>query len=152
LTSFTSRGVGGRGSCTWLLARGAPREVKDVNGCTALYWASEKGHVDAVRALLAAGANVDAADSGITPLWVASSCNNTDAMRVLLAAGANVESGRLFRMRPLHVASKHGHVAATTLLLDAGADVNALNNYGCTPLAMAETPAMRALLAARGGV
>jgi hypothetical protein len=51
----------------WLLARGAPREARDVHGWTALHFASWKGHVDAVRALLAAGANIEAASKGVTP-------------------------------------------------------------------------------------
>ena len=73
-------------------------------------------------------------------------------MRALLAAGADVEAARVNGMRPLHAASYNGHEAAVTLLLDAGADVNALTNGGTSPLAYASTPAMRALLAARGGV
>ena len=54
--------------------------------------------------------------------------------------------------RPLHVASDQNQLAAAELLLDAGAAVNALDNAGRSPLARAELPAMRALLAARGGV
>ncbi len=45
-----------------------------------------------------------------------------------------------------------GRAAAATLLLDAGANVNARNNHNQSPLVYAATPAMRALLAARGGV
>jgi ankyrin repeat protein len=71
---------------------------------------------------------------------------------MLLAAGANVEAANDTGRRPLHSASSNGHAAVATLLLDAGADVNALTNHGRTPLGKAETPAMRALLAARGGV
>ena len=33
----------------WLLARGAPRNARDHNGRTALYWASVLGHTDIVR-------------------------------------------------------------------------------------------------------
>ena len=35
--------------------------VQDVLGWTALHWAASSGHVDAAKALLAAGANVTAA-------------------------------------------------------------------------------------------
>ena len=139
----------------WLLARGAPREVKDVDGYTALHWASLKGHADAVRALLAAGASVEAASSsGCTSLWITTHLGNPDAMRMLLAAGANIEAvaAGWSNFRPLHVAIIMGHVGKVTLLLDAGADVNALAIDGSSPLACAQTPAMRALLVARGGV
>ncbi len=73
-------------------------------------------------------------------------------MRALVAAGANVEAADINGWRPLHVASLFNHAATVTLLLDAGAAVNALTNAGNTPLSRAKTPAMRALLAARGGV
>ena len=124
----------------WLLVRGTPREAKDVHGKTALYWASWKGHADAVRALLAAGASVG------TALWIAAASGHTDAVRALLDAGANVEANVSYGWRPLHSASSNGRVAAATLLLNAGADVNA------PPLYYAKTPAVRALLITRGGV
>ena len=54
--------------------------------------------------------------------------------------------------RPLHFACEVGSLVDAALLIDAGANVNALNIFGRTPLSWAKTPAMRALLAARGGV
>ena len=44
---------------SWLLARGAPKETKNARGRTALQCASSRGHADAVRVLLAAGALVN---------------------------------------------------------------------------------------------
>ena len=41
----------------WLLKRGARLEQKDTDGCTALFFASEVGAVDMVRALRALGAD-----------------------------------------------------------------------------------------------
>ena len=137
---------------SWLLARGAPRDAKD-GGWTALHWASSAGHAAVVRALLAAGASVDAADyHGSTPLVEAVWHGLTGAMRALLAAGANIEAADNDGWRPLSTASHKGHMAAATLLLDAGANVNAIDNDGRNSRALAKTPAMRALLAARGGV
>ena len=137
----------------WLLARGAPREAKDAEGWTALCWASWQGRTDAVRALLAAGAAVDAADNdGMTPLYVAAHAGHADAVSALLAAGAGFEAAHHSSARPLHISSYRGHEGVTALLLNVGADVNALDNDGHSPFALAQTPAMRALLAARGGV
>ena len=137
----------------WLLARGAPREAKNTYGETALYLASWKGHTKAVRALIAAGANVGAAENDkITPLYMAAQNGHTYSVRALIAAGANVDAADKIGWRPLHGASKNGHMPVAALLLDAGAAVSALTNAGNSPLAYAKTPAMRDLLAARGGV
>ena len=101
---------------SWLLARGAPREAKDlVHSFTALHWASWKGHVDAVRALLAAGANVEAASTGgVTSLIEAlgRGYRHTEVVRALLAVGADVEAAAagFDGRRPLHFASQGGHV------------------------------------------
>jgi hypothetical protein len=50
------------------------------------------------------------------------------------------------------MAASRSHEAVVTLLLDAGADANARDNGGRSSMAYARTLAMRALLAARGGV
>ena len=116
-----------------------------------------------VRALLSAGANVDAAtDDGETPLWNAAQHGQTNAMRELLAAGANVDvaSTSFSGWRPLHIALFNDHIEgamgstmdAVKLLLNAGADVNALDEDGKSPLDYARKPMIRALIIARGGV
>ena len=49
-------------------------------------------HTDAVRALLAAGANVEAAHDGIRPLHMASSNGHVIAATLLFDAGAAVNA------------------------------------------------------------
>jgi hypothetical protein len=116
---------------TWLLARGAPREAKGVNGWTALHYASCIGRADAVRALLAAGANADAVqNNGATPLHFAAKNGSTDAVRVLLAAGASVEAAANNGWRALHVASALGQLDVMRILADAGVNTSALTNNG----------------------
>lgn len=60
---------------------------------TELHQAAVNGQEAAARALLAAGAAVDATDAeGRTPLLLAASRGHVDMVRVLLAAGAALEA------------------------------------------------------------
>ena len=71
-----------------------PAEYEMANGNipfgeTPLHVASQEGKTDVVTRLLAAGANVNAADSyGKTPLWIASQEGHADVVQLLQAAGA----------------------------------------------------------------
>lgn len=76
--------------------RRAPRRNRaDVNareqryGDTALMWAAVAGHVDVVRLLIEAGADVRAVDDeGVTALHLARANGHTEVAAALLAAGA----------------------------------------------------------------
>ena len=60
------------------------------HGRTPLYWASSQGHLEVVRALLAAGADVNRSDNyGFTPLSVALAFNHTQIADLLRDAGAH---------------------------------------------------------------
>ncbi len=59
-------------------------------GDTALMWAAVAGHVDVVRLLIEAGADVRAVDDeGVTALHLARAKGHTEVAAALLAAGAN---------------------------------------------------------------
>ena len=74
----------------WLIARGAPLELKDDGGCTALYHAAWQGQDETLALLLDAGANVNAAaDDGDTPLREACRTGPVSTVCILLRAGAN---------------------------------------------------------------
>lgn len=109
-------------------------------GRTLLHAAAATGHVDVVRALLAAGTPVDVWDEGgHTPLYaVANECGSDagpDVVRVLVEAGADVNaSSGVTRATPLHMAARRGHVAIAKALLECGAEVDARDRNGCTPL------------------
>jgi cytohesin len=65
-------------------------DAQDKDGFTPLHFASRHGHIGAVRALLAAGANPNAQESyGFTPLHEAAENERADVVRALLDAGAD---------------------------------------------------------------
>ncbi|PNH02397.1 Protein phosphatase 1 regulatory subunit 27, partial [Tetrabaena socialis] len=65
--------------------------VQGPEGSTSLHCASQKGHTEAVEALLRAGADVAAKDDiGWTALHWASQEGHTETSEVLLQAGADV--------------------------------------------------------------
>jgi ankyrin repeat protein len=74
-----------------LLDAGADANAKTSSGATALHQAAGAGSLEAVQALLAKGAEVDARESmwQQTPLVFAASYNRPDVIRALLAAGAD---------------------------------------------------------------
>ena len=109
----------------WLVARGL-RIQFDEGYDSPLGWACGQGRVDAVRALIELGADVNGkTDNGWAPLHFAVRSEEHQAVEItqlLLGAGADAgaadESGRT----PLHDAR---HAACVDLLLDAGADLEA---------------------------
>jgi ankyrin repeat protein len=87
--------------------------------CENLVYAVRRGHLPSVRALLAAGAPVTAADDrGESVLDVAAGLGRIRIVQVLLRAGAPLgeEHGD-----PLWCATYHGHAAVVRVLLTAGA-------------------------------
>lgn len=103
-----------------LLAQGVPVDVRDsetfalgsVWHITALMCAAAQGHLDTVRTLLQAGADVSAA-----------------------CAAHKADGGG--GSQALHFAVAGKHLAVAEALLDAGANPNVVGNYGRTPLVMA---------------
>ena len=98
--------------------------------------AAMHGDAEAVRTLLADGADVNAAHGdGMTGLhWVALN-GNAEIARLLIGAGAALEAGtRLGAHTPLHVAARAGHGEVVEILAGAGADAAALTETGAAPL------------------
>jgi ankyrin repeat protein len=93
----------------------------------------------AVKALLAAGADVNAfACGGLTPLHAAAGCEYVNVVQAViplfLGAGADVNEWDVRDMRALHYAvlNKGPHAARTAVkvLVAAGADINAEDEDG----------------------
>ena len=87
--------------------------------------AAGEGNVEAMRALIAAGANVTAkSKSGFTPLLFAVRNAQLDALRLLLDHGANANDFAADGTSALNVAIVNAFYEVASVLLDHGADPN----------------------------
>ena len=149
---MTSARTGNVGVVKALLARKANVNAKEpVHGQTALMWAVAREHPDVVRALIDAGADVQARSrilhrtvstgnrygdqksvtglvetdlGGFTPLLFAARVGGLESARLLLAAGANVNDAEPDGTSVLVVAAHSGHGDLAVFLLEKGADPN----------------------------
>jgi ankyrin repeat protein len=103
----------------------------------ALIEAAQRGDVEIVNQLLAAGADPNARRSfdQKTPLLVASEWGNLACVERLLAAGANLEAVDYHgKNTSLILAAKGGHLAVVKKLVEAGAQVDRQNDTGYAAL------------------
>ena len=106
-----------------LLSTDASVDAPDSFGRTPLHWAARGGHSETVRALISAGAPLDAdAGAGIgtilTPLIWAARGGHSETVRALLEAGARVDVTDAAGQTPLHLAARGGHSEIVTALLE----------------------------------
>lgn len=136
-----------------MIAQKADVNTPQVDGTTALHWASHYDDVETVKALLAAGANAKTTNRyGITPLAEACVNGNAEMIAMLVKAGADVNAPHAEGETPLMTAAKTGNPEAVKVLLDAGAQVNVAEEWrGQTPLMWAaaegHTEAVKMLIA-----
>lgn len=110
-------------------------EPCDALGRSALWWAAADGDGERVDALLAGGADANAADvDGEMPLHAAARANRGQIITRLAQAGADVNARALYATTPLHVAARAGATEAVQALLSAGADPRAADAFEVTPL------------------
>ena len=103
---------------------GADHDKATVDGVTALYAASQEGHLEVVRLLCDAGADKDKGTvHGVTALFAAGQNGHTEVMRLLCNAGADKDKATIHGVTAWHVASQQaqqGHLEALHLLCSAG--------------------------------
>src|SRR6266576_1747816 len=140
-----------RCNCEAVVAGWSRRERhEERRGQTALMWAAAEGHTAVVRALIDAGADINATlDSGFKAFFFAVREGHLDVVRAFLKAGVDANttvqrgerapgSPALYKpvgkgTSPLLLAVQNGHFELAIALVDAGADPND-RRAGFTPL------------------
>src|SRR6478609_5930232 len=97
----------------------------EADGTTPLHRAVYAGDVATARKLIAAGADVRAANLfGSTPLMLAATAGNAEMVRLLLDAGAPANEANEEGQTPLMAAAAQGQPQMIRLLLSKGAEAN----------------------------
>jgi uncharacterized protein len=95
------------------------------DGTTPLHWAVQQDHLDIVKALISAGANVNTRNRyGTAPLVLAATTGNVSVTKALLKAGADFRISVPETGNDLVTAARTGNPDVIKLLLTAGSDVN----------------------------
>lgn len=135
-----------------LLELGADADAADTAGHTALYCVGNEcaapGGGEAVRALVRAGANVNAQDGvkHCTALHMAARRGNVEVAEALLDSGAAIEARDSLGDTPLRRAVNCGKVEVAALLVGRGADRQSRGSRQLTPVQAARTAAMKRVL------
>ena len=94
-----------------------------INYCFSIRYASENGHIEVVKLLIDAGADVTAMNN--KAIRLASENGHLEVVKLLIGAGADVTANDNEAIRWV---SYNGHIEIVKLLIDAGADVTANDN------------------------
>jgi ankyrin repeat protein len=95
------------------------------------------GHLDAVRALIAAGADVHASARNafkVQPVHAAAASRNLDILRAVLEAGGDPNVPQQQGFVPLHEAASSGNREMAELLIKHGANPRLANDAGKTSI------------------
>ena len=108
------------------------QRVREMGNKAPLHTSAMNGHLDLVKVLLNAGADIELKDDdSSTPLHIAATFGRPEVARTLISAGADVHARDFSGGTPLHV-SRMPEI--TNVLIQSGANVNARDEEGATPL------------------
>jgi uncharacterized protein len=114
---------------------GADVNGRDPRGRTAVTAAAMGRHVEVVRALVDAGADVDLQDDDRNnPLLLCGENGDVALLREVLRGGPDLAATNRFGGTALIPASDRGHVEMVRALLETEIDVDHVNNLGWTAL------------------
>ena len=131
-------------------ANATPKATSE-NGRPLILDAALRGQADAVRQLIASGADIASRDDdGSTALALAAAAGQVAALDVLLSAGAEVDARNTSGETALMRAAAKGHSDAVERLLENKADATATRPGGASALSMAvrgcHDPVVRTLI------
>lgn len=96
------------------------------------------GHVDTMRILIKANANLNIANNkGHTPLWFAAQHGHSDAVQLLIKSKVDCDQVSGKSSTAVYAAAKNGHVSVLKVLIKSKADLNKANKDEQTPLMIA---------------
>lgn len=102
---------------------------------TAIHSAAFMGDVDAIKAHIKAGTDLNQKDQyGSSPLTIAATFGKEAAAIELINGGADLNVKSADGSTPLHTASFFCRTSIVKALLEKGADRTLKNNFGATPL------------------
>ncbi|KAI4261851.1 MAG: hypothetical protein L6R42_002954, partial [Xanthoria sp. 1 TBL-2021] len=118
---------GDHSSVVLLLEHGASLRIANDLNSQPIHLAAQTGNITTIRALVQAGANVNAMvrQTHMTPIhYAAEYQDNSEQILGLVNLGAHIDGMDYMSWTPLHWASWRGHLSSLKALLQCGADVN----------------------------
>jgi ankyrin repeat protein len=148
--------VGSPSTVEILLRHGASVQHQDVQGSSALHYASANARTESVKLLLKSGANPNLQDNeGKTPLtrltspptgrfylagrwWNPSPADRKDTAVLLFKAGCDPSIKDVHGRSAIHYGASNGYLGVLEVIVERGGDSEILDENGSTPLERAE--------------
>ncbi|ERF74980.1 hypothetical protein EPUS_08521 [Endocarpon pusillum Z07020] len=148
--------VGSPATLEVLLQHGASVHHQDVQGSSALHYASANARTESVKLLLEAGADPNVQDlEGKTPLtrlmspptgrfylagrwWNPTPTDRKETAILLFDAGCDTSVKDVYGREAIHYAASNGYLGAIEVIVDRGGDFDVVDEKGSTPLERAQ--------------